>query len=111
MMTKDDLVKLLKSLNVPVTEGVPEDDEIEAETRICFWEYVWEPITASGNEYNTIVTYQISIISEYPRCEALLNLKRKLNTLDLHPIIKHEKDIPNRRWHSFFAIDVVENIE
>lgn len=111
MMTKDDLVKLLKSLNVPVTEGVPEDDEIEAETRICFWEYVWEVITASGNEYNTIVTYQISIISEYPRSKALLELKRKLQEADLHPRIQHEKDIQTRRWHSFLAIEVVEDIE
>lgn len=111
MMTKDDLVKLLKSLNVPVSEGEPEDNDIEEETRICFWEYVWEPLTASSKEYNTKVTYQISVISEYPRCKALLDLKSKLNKLDLHPIIQHEKDIESRRWHSYFALEVLENIE
>ncbi|MBQ3408909.1 MAG: hypothetical protein IJH12_06885 [Clostridia bacterium] len=111
MMTKEELVKLLKSLKVPVSENVPEDDEIEAETRICFWEIEWDPITASGSEYNTVVTYQVSVISEYPRCKALLSLKKELNKLDLHPRIKHEKNIPDRRWHSYFAIDVLENIE
>ena len=79
--------------------------------RICFWEYVWETLTASGTEYNTKVTYQISVISEYPRCKALLNLKKKLEALDLHPQIQHEKDIQNRRWHSFFSIEVLETIE
>ena len=44
MMNKEELVKLLKSLEVPVSEGVPEDNDIEEETRICFWEYVWDPI-------------------------------------------------------------------
>lgn len=111
MMNKEELLKLLKSLEVPVSEGVPEDADIEEETRICFWEYVWEPLTASSKEYNTKVTYQISVISEYPRCKPLIDLKNKLNKLDLHPLIQHEKDIEKRRWHSFFAIDVLENIE
>lgn len=111
MMNKKELLKLLKSLKVPISEGVPEDTNIEAETRICFWEYVWEPLTASSKEYNTKVTYQVSVISEYPRCKTLIDLKNKLNEFDLHPIIQHEKDIQTRRWHSFFAIDVLENIE
>lgn len=111
MLTKDDLVKLLKSLKVPVTEGVPEDEHMEDETRICFWEYVWEPLVASGTEYNTKVTYQISVISDLPRCKALLELKKKLQEEDLHPQIQHEKDIQTRRWHSFLAVEVLENIE
>ncbi|MBO5348990.1 MAG: hypothetical protein J6A89_04135 [Clostridia bacterium] len=111
MMNKEELLKLLKSLKVPVSEGVPDDNNIEAKTRICFWEYVWEPFVASGNEYNTKVTYQVSIISENPRCKALINLKNELNKLDLHPIIQHEKDIQTRRWHSYLAIEVLENIE
>ena len=111
MMNKEELVKLLKSLEVPASEGVPEDNDIEEETRICFWEYVWDPIVASGTEYNTKVTYQISVISELPRCKALLELKKKLQEEDLHPQIQHEKDIQTRRWHSFLAIEVLENIE
>lgn len=111
MMNKKELLKLLKSLKVPLTEGVPEDKHMEDETRICFWEYVWEPLTASGTEYNTKVTYQISVISELPRCKALLDLKKKLSEQDLHPQIQHEYDIQSRRWHSFLAVEVLENIE
>lgn len=111
MMTKDDLVKLLKSLNVPVSEGEPEDNDIEEETRICFWEYVWEPLTASSKEYNTKVTYQISVISNKPRNKAILVLKKELDKIGLHPVIQHEKDIESRRWHSYFALEVLENIE
>lgn len=111
MMTKEELVNLLKSLKVPVTEGVPKDEEIEDEVRIHFWEYLWDPLTASGEEYNTKVTYQISVISELPRCKALLELKKKLSEQDLHPQIQHEYDMQSRRWHSFLAIEVLENIE
>ena len=111
LMTKEDLVKLLKSVTANTTEGVPKDEDIEVETRICFWDYVWEDFVASGEQYNTKVTYQVSVISEYPRCKELLRLKKKLNGLGLFPTIQHEYDIQTRRWHSFFSIDVVENIE
>lgn len=109
-MTKPELEKLLKSLNVQVNEGVPEDTYIEAETRICFWEYIWEALIASGKEYDTNVTYQISIISDKPRCQALIELKHKLDELNIHPTIQIEYDIETRRWHSFFPIEVQENV-
>lgn len=109
-MTKTELIELLKGANVPVNEVIPEDSTVEESTRICFWEYVWEPLTASGKEYNTKVTYQVSVISEKPRCEAILYLKHKMNELDLHPTIEHEKDIESRRWHSYFSLEVLENV-
>ena len=111
LITKEDLVRLLKSVTNKTTEGVPKDEDIETETRICFWDYIWDDIVASNSLYNTKATYQISVISEYPRCKELLKLKKKLNDLGLFPSIQHEYDIPTRRWHSFFSIDVMENIE
>lgn len=109
-MTKPELVELLNSLNVPVSETTPDDDDIEAPDRICFWEYNWEPVVASGSEYNTKVTYQVSVIAEFPRCKVLIELKHKLNKLDIHPTIEHEQDIESRRWHSYFGIEVLENV-
>ncbi len=109
-MTKTELTKLLESLGVPVNEGVPSDDNVEAETRICFWEYLWEPLVASSKEYNTNVTYQVSIISDMPRCKALLELKHKLNELDIHPSIQIEYNVETRRWHSYFPVEVLENV-
>lgn len=109
-MTKPELEEILTFPETPLNEGTPEDTVIEASVRICFWEYVWEPLVASGSEYNTKVTYQVSVISEFPRCKELIELKHKLDKLDLHPIIQHEKDIKTRRWHSYFSIEVLENV-
>lgn len=109
-MTKPELENLLNSLGVPVNEGTPEDINIEEPVRICFWEYVWETLTASGQEYNTNITYQVSVIADMPRCKELILLKHKLDEMDLHPVIQHEYDVEQRRWHSFFPIEVLENV-
>lgn len=109
-MTKIELDELLKEPKIPVSEGVPADDDVNAETYINYWEYLWEDNTASGINYNTTVTYQISIISDVPRCKALLYLKKRLNEMGLFPTIQHEYDTETRRWHSFFALEVLENV-
>lgn len=109
-MTKHELENLLLSLDVPVNEGVLEDSHIEEETRICYWEYLWESIVASGQEYDTKVTYQVSIISDKSRCVKLIELKHKLDKLDIHPNIQIEYDNETRRWHSYFALEVLENV-
>lgn len=109
-MIKAELEQLLSSLNVNVNEGVPTDDSMEDSVRICFWDYLWEDLTASGEEYNTKVTYQISIIADKPRCEQLIKLKHRLNEIGLFPAIQHEYNIEERRWHSYFALEVLENV-
>ena len=109
-MTKPELIKLLNSLDIPANEGTPEDIAIEAEARICFWDYLWEDITASGENYNTNVTYQISFIADRPRHAKLIQLKHNLNEIGLFPTIQHEYDIETRRWHSFFSLEVLENV-
>lgn len=109
-MTKQELIEILEYTGAPVNECIPEDIAIEDPVRICFWEIAWEPLVASGQEYNTKVTYQVSVIAEFPRCNELLVLKHKLDEEDVHPIINHEKDIESRRWHSYFSIEVLENV-
>lgn len=109
-MTKPELVELLKNLKIPFNEGTPADKTIEDTEIIYFWDYLWEPLTASGKEYNTTVTYQISFLAEVPRSSKLLELKHKLNDIGLHPSIQHEYDPETRRWHSYFALEVLENI-
>ena len=109
-MTKEELVNLLEELEVPISESAPKDDDIEEEIRIHYWDYIWEPIIASGTEYNTNVTYQVSIVSDKPRHPKLLLLKKKLNDKGYFPKIEHEHLIEKRRVHSFFSIDVLENI-
>lgn len=109
-MTKPELVDLLKELNVPVNEGTPADKIVEDPEIIYFWDYYWEDLVASGKDYNTTVTYQISFLAEVPRSPKLLELKHKLNNIGLHPSIQHEYDSETRRWHSYFALEVLENI-
>lgn len=109
-MTKQELVELLEELNIPVNEGTPEDTTIEVEARVCFWDYLWEDITASGENYNTNVTYQISFISDKPRHPKLIELKSNLNKIGLFPQIQHEHLIEKRRVHSFFSLEVLENV-
>ena len=109
-MIKEEFVELLDKLKIPISEGTPKDDDIEEEIRIHYWDYNWEDNMASGQEYNTIVTYQVSIIADKPRHSKLLELKRILNKAGYHPSIQHEHLIEKRRVHSFFSIDVLENI-
>lgn len=109
-MTKPELVELLNNLNISVNEGTPSDENIEESEIIYFWDYLWEDLTASGKGYNTNVTYQISFLAEIPRNPKLLELKHKLNEIGLFPSIQHEYNPETRRWHSFFALEVLENV-
>lgn len=109
-MTKPELEELLKSLNVPLSEQAPKDDDMEEEIRVHFWEYNWEDLTASGSNYNTNVTYQISVVADKPRHPKLLELKKELNKIGLFPTIQIEYLQETRRVHSFFALEVLENV-
>jgi len=109
-MTKTELVELLIELEIPISECTPPDDAMEEERRLYFWDYVWEDITASNSNYNTKVTYQVSFVASKPRDSKLLELKKKLNSKGIFPIIQHEYNPEKRRVHSFFPIEVLENI-
>lgn len=109
-MTKAELVNLLKELKIPISECTPQDKDMEADERVFFWDYIWEDITASGSNYNTNVTYQVSFVASKPRSPKLLELKKKLNLEGVFPTIQHEYIPDKRRVHSFFSIEVLENI-
>lgn len=109
-MTKTELVNILKKPNVPISENTPQDTDMEAEIRICYWDYIWDDITASGTNYNTKSTYQVSVIADKPRHPKLLELKKELNKVGLFPTIQHEHLTEKRRIHSFFSVEVLENI-
>ena len=109
-MTKQEMVQLFKELNVPISESTPRDNDMEEEFRLHYWDYYWEDNMASGEDYSTIVTYQISVTANKPRHPKLMELKKKLNDRGLHPCIQHEYNADKRRVHSFFALDVLENL-
>ena len=111
MISKSELVELLKKLNIPISEGTPEDDEIEEEIRVCYWDFVWDPIESSGTEYDTVVTYQISVIADRPRHPKLIELRNLLLKEGILVRFTHEYLNEKRRVHSFCSIDVGEKIE
>lgn len=109
-MTKKEFIELLSQLGIPVSESTPKDDDMEEEIRLHYWDYNWEDNTASGKEYNTVVTYQVSVVASKPRHHKLLELKKMLNDRGYFPSIQHEYLTEQRRVHSFFSLEVLENI-
>lgn len=109
-MTKFDLQDLLDSLKIAVNEGIQNDINTNIYPRVVYWDYLWSTNTASGTNYSDIVTYQISFFSDIPRHPKLLELKKKLNEMKIFPEIEHEYIEKDRYWHSFFAIEVLENV-
>ena len=109
-MDKSKLIEVLKSLGIPVNEGIQNDNDVNKSPRIVFFEYLWTDIPASDDVHATVVTYQVSFYSRTPRDPKLILLKEKLNELGSRPQINHEfvDKIPS--FHSFFQIDVIEDL-
>ena len=68
---------------------------------------------ASGEAYETVVTYQISFASRNARNEKLLALKKALNDAGLHPVFYHEyvkaQNGPGYH-HTYCSVDVTETL-
>ncbi len=109
-MTKEELVEMLESLGIPCAEGIQHMKDSQKLPRIVYFEYIWEPIGASGKEYDTLVRYQISFFSLIPRDPKLLLLKKMLNDKNIMTYISHEYIENTREFHSYFALEVVENV-
>ena len=110
LLTKETLITILKSIGIPVNEGISSDPNSKIFPRMVFWEFIWTPQIASGNEYNTIVTYQISLYARTPRNNAIIRLKKELAEYSLNPIINHEFIEDEKYFHSYLAVDVLEDI-
>ena len=113
-ITKAELVTILGACGVPAREGEQYLDELKTFPKVAYWEYVWSDSMASGGDYETVVTYQVSFASRTPRHEALLALKSAMNNSGLYPAIYHEY-VPAQSgpgwWHSYFSVDVTESLE
>lgn len=112
-MTKSELSALLHRVGIPVGEGEQFLDSAERMPKIAYWEYIWEDVMASGDDYDMIVMYQISFVSSRPRDPALIRLRELLNEAGIHPVIYHEYikgDASPGHFHSYFNIEVQEEI-
>ena len=110
MITKEELSNILHNSAQYVNEGVVSFANQNHLPSICYWEYLWHDAMASGDQYETVVTYQISMLSKTPRPSALFALKKNLNAAGLHPDINHEYDVESKLWHFYLAVDVLEEI-
>lgn len=113
MLSKIELSNMLHLLGIPVGEGEQFLDDAKTKTKVCYWEYVWTDQMASGDDYENIVTYQISFKSEKPRHPKLLELKHYLNDAGEHPVFYHEyvKGTNGAGYfHSYCSIDVLEEL-
>jgi len=107
-MTKQELSALLHKPGIPANEGITSNKNLNVFTRIVYWDYIWEDVLASGEEYDTKATYQVSFYSRVPADKKLLELRGYLREAGLHPVIYHEYVEEDKVFHSYFALEVIE---
>ena len=78
-MTKEQLVELIESVGITAREDELYLEDTKKFPKIAYWEYIIEDVMASGDDYETVVTYQVSFASRKARPQELLRLKRAFN--------------------------------
>lgn len=109
-MNKEEFETIFKELDISISEGIENIENNDIHPRVVYWDFLWTPVTSSGHTYDTKVTYQVSFFSLKPRDSKLIQLKKKLSLLKLNPVIQHEYIKEKREWHSYFSLEVLENI-
>lgn len=112
-LTKAEFISIVNSVGVTAREGEQYLEDRRVFPKIAYWDYYWSDNMASGGDYKTTVTRQVSFASRTPRHPKLLALKAAFNDAGIHPNISHEyvkgMDGPGW-WHSYFAVDVEEDL-
>lgn len=113
-MTKTELVELINSTNITARENELYLEDLKTFPKIAYWEYIIEDVMASGDDYETVVTYQVSFASRTARPAELLTLKRAFNAAGYHPVIYHET-LPATNgpaWHHYyFRVEITEEMD
>lgn len=115
ILSKEELSKLLHSLDIAVDEGKASEENKNENPRIVYWIYVEQDMVASGEAYSNLATYQISFFARTPQHLKLKELRKKLRKKGIHPMFSHEyvenDPIFSKTWHTYFSIDVLEEIQ
>ena len=113
-MTKTELVELIESVGVTARENELYLEDAKIFPKIAYWEYIIEDVMASGDDYETVVTYQVSFASRTSRPHELLMLKKAFNNAGYHPVIYHET-LPATNgpaWHHYyFRVEITEELD
>jgi hypothetical protein len=113
-MTKKELIDLIESVGVTARENELYLEDLKAWPKIAYWEYIIEDVMASGDDYETVVTYQVSFASRTARPAELLKLKKAFNAAGYHPVIYHEtlNATNGPMWHHYyFRVEITEDLE
>ena len=113
-MTKTELIELINSTGITARENELYLEDLKTFPKIAYWEYIIEDVMASGDDYETVVTYQVSFASRTARPAELLTLKRAFNAAGYHPVIYHET-LPATNgpaWHHYyFRVEITEAMD
>lgn len=112
-LTKKELSEILHKPGIPVGEGEQFLDKAGEYPKIAYWEYIWDDDMASGDGYETVVTYQVSFVSRIPRDRKLRELRQAFVDSGMHPRIYHEyvkSENGPGEFHSYFNVDVTEDL-
>lgn len=114
-MRKEELSQMLHSLNIPVNEGRLSDRNVGNYPLIVYWPYNEQDLNASDEGYENRVTYQVSFFAKTPQHEKYKELRRILREKGIRPLFSHEyvenDPIFSNTWHTYFAVEVTEDIE
>lgn len=107
-MTKEELSQLLHNACDTVNEGIASKKNENVYPRILYWSYIWEDSMASGDAYQELHTYQVSMFATEPPGinQCLLKLRDLLRHEGLHPAIYHEYNEEDHVWHSYMSVEV-----
>lgn len=107
-MTKEELSKILHQACDTVNEGITSKKNENVFPRILYWSYIWNDELASGETYQEIYTFQVSIFALVPpeQNKELLILRKLLRKAGIHPTIYHEYNEEESVWHSYMSIQI-----
>ena len=113
-MTKEELVTIINSTGVTARENELYLEDMKTFPKIAYWEYIIEDVMASGGDYETVVTYQVSFAARNARSAELLTLKKAFNDAGFHPVIYHEtlRATNGPAWHHYyFRVEITEEMD
>lgn len=113
-MTKRELSTILHTIGIPIGEGEHYMESADAMPKLAYWEYVWSDVMASGDDYDTVVTYQLSFLSRKPRDPKLIALKNALNDAGIHPdfFLEYVKgDKSPGYYHAYTSVEIEEKLD
>lgn len=111
MITKTELIEILKSTGAPVNENIASQSNTNKFPRIVFWEFVWEEIDASDSSYDSKVSYQVSVHYKRPRDPILFKLRKAFHEKGVKPTFYHEFIEDFKEYHTYMTIEVLENLD